>query len=85
VAQASACELKKQTQVCATIQQVNAVSRRRLPFGAQHGTTLAKSARRIAHCGASDGRNFQNKNSFSVFALANRNAKAGVNPGPSTD
>jgi hypothetical protein len=58
----------------------------RFELGRYTETHNEQSARRIAHRAAIDGRNLQqNKNSFLFFALANRNAKAGVNPDPGTD
>jgi hypothetical protein len=44
-----------------------------------------QSARQIAHKAAIDGRNLQKNLNSSFFSLANRNAKAGVNPDPGTD
>ena len=66
--------------------QVNAVSRMRLELGRYTETHNGQSPRRIAHKNAIDESNLQKQlELISFIALANRNAKAGVNPNPGTD
>src|SRR5205814_3588766 len=63
------------------LQQVNAVSRTRFQLGSNTETHNEQSTRERAN-GRSSCTYFMNNPKISLLALANRNAKAGVNPTP---
>jgi len=67
------------------IQQVNAVSRTRLLLGRNTENTQRTSAQRTREAADCQTRTSTKTKLTQFFALANRNAKAGVNPNPGTD